>query len=153
MPRIGLMGMVPIKLSAVGRNDMAELTITARVNPMDVSRAARRANFLGSESRATVVRYAMLRAIGYTDSDARITAARKPLNADAGMVVTGEQVSAKIDSDLLAEIESHYPEGITDRSTFIRYSLYRAAEYSHEEALDEATRPHGGGWTKGKPRK
>jgi hypothetical protein len=147
------MKMIPNKLSVIGRNYMSDLTITANVNPMDVSRAARRAGFLGNESRATVLRYAMLRAVEYSDSDARSIATRKPLNDDAGMIVTGEKVAAKIDADLLADIESKYPQGITNRAMFMRYALYRAAEYSHEEALEEATRSHGGGWPKGKPRK
>jgi Arc/MetJ-type ribon-helix-helix transcriptional regulator len=122
---------------------MADVMIGARVRPMDISRAARNSGFLGSESRASVVRYAMLRAIGYEDREARELAARKRINADAGMIVGGDNITAKIDSDLLAEIESKMPEGIADRATFIRYSLFRAADYTHDEALDEAKREPG----------
>jgi hypothetical protein len=122
---------------------MADVTITARVAPMDVSVAARTSGFPGTESRSVVIRYAMLRAIGYTDDMARQRAQRKKINEDTGMIVHGQSAATKIDPELLAEIESNWPDGIENRAMFIRYSLFIASGYTHEESLDEAKREPG----------
>lgn len=110
---------------------------------MDVSRAARRAGFMGTDSRASVVRYALLRIAGYSHDDARTLAIGQPLNSDAGMLVNGGQITAKIDTELLEQAEREMPDDIKDRATLIRYALARAAEFSHDEALDEARRQVG----------
>jgi hypothetical protein len=125
---------------------MTAQLISARVAPMDVSRAARRCDFMGTDSRASVVRYALARVAGYSHDQAKSLAYGQPLNGvgDTGMVVHGTQITAKIDTDLLAKAESAMPAEISDRATLIRYALALAAEYSHEEALDEARRQRTG---------
>jgi hypothetical protein len=122
---------------------MADVFITAKVGPMDVSTAARSCGFPGYESRATVIRYTMLRAIGYSDEEAREKGVRKKIESGAGMKVTGGLAGAKIDAELLEEIESKWPEGITNRSMFMRYSLFIASGYDRDEALEEAHREPG----------
>lgn len=119
---------------------MTTRQISARVKPMEVSRAARRSGFMGTDSRASVVRYSLARVAGYSHDDAMKLALAQPLNAEPGMVVHGEKVTAHIDENLLAEAEQKMPDGIKDRATLIRYSLALAAEYEHDEALDEAKR-------------
>lgn len=122
---------------------MADVIIGARLDRMDISQAARTNGFSGYDSRSQVIRYAMLRAIGYTDAQARERSERKKLNSEAGMIVHGNNATTKIDAETLAEIESNYPPGIENRAMFIRYSLYLISGYEHEEAMEEATRKPG----------
>ena len=122
---------------------MSEIVIGARVGRMDVSTAARSAGFPGTNSKATVVRYALARIAGYSDEDARAKAYRQPLNTEPGMIVKNRNITAQIDAELLRQAEAAKPEGITDRATLIRYALFIAANYTPEEALHEARRKIG----------
>jgi hypothetical protein len=117
---------------------MTETMIGARIGPMDVSRAARQAQMLGTDSRATVVRYALRRVAGATHEDAMRDA--KP-DAQVGMVA--KQVTATMPAEWIDEARAAVPEATND-ATLVRYSLYILDGYTHEEALDEATRTHKG---------
>lgn len=122
---------------------MTDIIIGAKLGRMDISNAARASGFSGSASRANVIRYAMLKAIGKSDQEARELAERKKIDSTPGMIVDSGQVTTKIDKDLLDEIESRFPDGITSRAMFVRYSLFIADNYTHEEALAEAKREPG----------
>lgn len=123
---------------------MSDVIIGAKVGPMDVSRAARSNGFSSTDSRAHVVRYALLRTIGYSHDEALSKSGRTPVNSDPGLKVTGESINAKIDAKLLAEIErSPVAAQFRTRSQLVRYALLRADGYPHDEAIDEAYRPIG----------
>ena len=105
---------------------------------MDVSRAARRSEFIGTDSRASVIRYAIARLAGHSHEDSRNLAMKLPIGADKGMKVSGTNIKASVDTELLARAESRVPG--MNRSTMVRYALALAAEFPEDEALDEATR-------------
>ena len=113
--------------------------VSVRVAPMDVSRAARRSGFVGTDSRASVLRYSIARLAGYSHDDARNIAMKLPIGADAGMKVTGSNIKAAIDTQLVELAKSRVPEPM-DQSTMVRYALALAAEFPHDEAIDEAKR-------------
>ena len=125
---------------------MPDVIIGATVDSMDVSRAGRSVGFSGTDSRAHVVRYGLLRWIlGYSHEQALEASGRNQIQSDPGLRVTGLKVNAKIDSDLLAQIEHSPIAGLfRNRSHMIRYVLYRSDGYDHEEAIHEAYREHGG---------
>jgi hypothetical protein len=62
------------------------------------------------------------------------------------MKVTGTHIKATIDTELVELAMAHMPEPM-DQSTMVRYALALAAEFPHDEAMDEAKR------TIGRPRK
>lgn len=119
---------------------MTDLMVTARVGRYDVAVAGNAAGFSGTDSRGSVVRYALMRAIGYSDAEARARTYKKP---GRGMAVTGDKVAAQIDAQLLAEIDEKRPAEIRDRATFIRYALALASDYPPDEALAIAHRDRG----------
>lgn len=116
--------------------------MSARVGEMDVSRAGRRSGFIGTDSRASVIRYSLARLAGYGHDDAMKLAVKQPLGADSGMKVTGNTIKAAVDSDLLARAKSRVPDDM-NQSTMVRYALALAAEFPEDEALDEAIRHRG----------
>lgn len=120
---------------------MAEISISAVVGPHDILNAAHSAGFPGTESRATVIRYALYRAIGRSHDDAVKLARKQPLNVEAGMTVRGKHINAKVDEEVIREAEQIL--GMKDRSTTVRYALACAADYPPEEALILAQRRKG----------
>jgi hypothetical protein len=124
---------------------MGDILISARIAPDDVLNAALAAGFPGSDSRASVVRYALLRAIGKTHEEAKSLARRELIKPKAGMRISSTNVHAKVDESLISEAEAKL--GLKDRSTTVRYALAIAADYPPDEALAAATR------TIGRPRK
>jgi hypothetical protein len=118
---------------------MTNTLLSVRVGPMDVSRAARRSGFIGTDSRASVIRYSLARLAGYNHDDARNIAMKLPIGADAGMKVSGSNIKATVDSELVELAKSRIPEPM-DQSTMVRYALALAAEFPHDEAMDEAKR-------------
>ena len=116
---------------------MSMINLSASVGPMDVSRAARSSGFSGFDSRASVVRYSILRLAGKTHDQAMHLCKPEPV---PGMVVTGGSIRVPIEEEYITEASKNLPSG-TSRATVIRYALFRAAGYEHDEALDEASRP------------
>lgn len=120
---------------------MSEVMVGARVGTMDISRAARVAGFLGTDSRASVIRYGV-RWITGIPHDQAMQDAIPARTRDKSMIARTGQVSALMPQEWIDEAMAAVPD-VNNVSALIRYVLYRLDNYSHEEALDEAIRPMG----------
>lgn len=117
---------------------MTMAMIGARVKRMDVSRASRQAQILGTDSRATVVRYALRRVAGISHDQAMVDAKLSKMN-DRSMIAESGQVTATLPEEWIREAYKAVPE-IKNDAMLVRYALLIMDDYSREEALDEAMR-------------
>ena len=133
---------------------METVILTARLPRRELALAAFSAGMVDC-TVAEISRYAILRLSGIDHESAKTeaTASRKPVKSLAhDMTETVDvPVSAQVSKEALEAIKSKLPDA--SPSTIYRYALIALSHDDSDAALEAAQRPHGGGWTKGKPRK
>lgn len=133
---------------------MTNTALSAKMPPRELAVLAVM-NGLVDWTPAEVSRYALLRIIGRTHDDACKLArtSNKSIreNIDQMQTTTDKHFSVQIPQEWLDTAKNLHPE--LNNSTLYRYAILRLSGNNDEAALEMATRFHGGGWTKGKPRK
>jgi hypothetical protein len=104
-----------------------------------MERAAVKGLFSPSETRATIVRFSLLRLLPGVDDSAALMMARPSIGGRVkkAMAPEDDRIGVPIPAEYLEQVKGIMPDGV-NISQMTRYALYRLQGWDHETSLENA---------------